>query len=84
MMKSGALVKIGIPAAQAAGMKRLRQVRAILEQHDAAVARLDAATNQRIREATMAPADGDESDQHTAEPSAPLPFSQAPPQDPSA
>ncbi len=49
-MTKSALVKIGVPSEQAEGMRRLRTIRAILEQHDAAVARLDAATQERIRE----------------------------------
>ena len=50
-MTKSALVKIGVPANQAEGMRRLRRIRQILEQHDAAAARLEAATNERIREA---------------------------------
>jgi hypothetical protein len=57
MTKSG-LVKIGVPALQAEGMRGLRKVRQILEQHDAAIARLVAATNDRIR-ATVAEGDGE-------------------------
>jgi len=50
-MTKSALVKIGVPSEQAESMKQMRRVRQILEQHDAAVARLIAATNERIREA---------------------------------
>lgn len=53
-MTKSALVKVGIPPEQAHSMRRLRRVRQILEQHDAAVARLDAATNERIKEAMAA------------------------------
>lgn len=49
-MSKSELVKIGVPPAQAEGMRRLRQVRQILDQRDAAVARLDATTQDRIRE----------------------------------
>jgi hypothetical protein len=49
-MTKSALVKIGVPSQQAQGMRRLRRIRQILEQHDAAQARLDAATMDRIRE----------------------------------
>jgi hypothetical protein len=52
-MKSD-LVKIGVPSEQAQSMRRMRRIRQILEQHDAAVARLDAATNERIKEAVSA------------------------------
>lgn len=49
-MTKSALVKIGVPSVQAESLKRYRQVRQILDQRDAAVARLDAATDARIRE----------------------------------
>jgi hypothetical protein len=49
------LVKIGVPSEQAQSMKKMRRIRQILEQHDAAAARLDAATNERIKEAVNAP-----------------------------
>jgi hypothetical protein len=49
-MSKSALVKIGLPSEQAESMKRMRRIRQIMEQHDAAVARLDAATNERIKE----------------------------------
>jgi len=49
-MSKTALVKIGVPSEQAQNMRRMRRIRQILEQHDAAVARLDAATNERIKE----------------------------------
>jgi hypothetical protein len=50
-MTKSPLVKIGVPPEQAQGIRGLRRIRQILEQHDAAVARLTAATNERIREA---------------------------------
>jgi len=50
-MSKSLLVKIGVPSGQAESMRQLRRVRQILEQHDAAIARLDAATQERIREA---------------------------------
>ena len=50
-MTKSALVKIGVPSEQAEGIRGLRRIRQILEQHDAAIARLTAATNDRIREA---------------------------------
>jgi hypothetical protein len=53
-MTKSSLVKIGVPAEQAHGMRRLRRIRQIIDQRDAAVARLDAATNERIREAMNA------------------------------
>lgn len=53
MTKSG-LVKIGVPSEQASGIRGLRRIRQILEQHDAAMARLIAVTNERIREAAKA------------------------------
>jgi hypothetical protein len=46
-------------AAQAQGIKGLRKIRQILEQHDAAIARLTAATNERIREAVTADDSGE-------------------------
>lgn len=46
------LVKIGVPSALAQSMKRLRTIRQVLDQTDAAVNRLQAAANQRIREIT--------------------------------
>jgi hypothetical protein len=48
---SDKLVKIGVPTIQAQGVRLQRRVRQILDQHDAAVARLDAATRERLREA---------------------------------
>ena len=50
-MTKSELVKIGVPPALAEGMKRLRRIRQILEQHDLAVARLNATTDERIRAA---------------------------------
>jgi hypothetical protein len=50
-MSKSPLVKIGVPSEQASSMRRLRRVRTILEQHDAAIGRLEAATHERIREA---------------------------------
>jgi hypothetical protein len=49
-MTQSALVKIGVPSEQAESMKKLRRVREILDQRDAAVARLNAVTEDRIRE----------------------------------
>jgi hypothetical protein len=49
-MTKSALVKIGVPAEQAEGMRRVRSIRSILDQHDAAAARLWAATQERLRE----------------------------------
>jgi hypothetical protein len=60
-MTKSALVKIGVPSGQAASMRQLRRVRQILEQHDAAIARLDAATQERIREVVNAGTDTDDS-----------------------
>jgi hypothetical protein len=60
-MTKTALVKIGIPSSQAESVRQLRRVRQIIEQHDAAIARLDAATQERIREAVTG-ADVEESD----------------------
>jgi hypothetical protein len=45
------LVKIGVPSEQAQSMRLMRRIRQILDQHDAAVARLSSTTNERIREA---------------------------------
>jgi hypothetical protein len=53
-MTKSDLVKIGVPSALAESFRHLRHIRRILEQHDAAVARLNAATNERIREAAIA------------------------------
>jgi hypothetical protein len=61
MMKS-ALVKIGVPSEQAQSMRRMRRIRQILEQHDATVARLDAATNERIKAVVIA----DDAEDHDA------------------
>lgn len=44
------LVKIGLPKKQAEGERRVRRMRQILEQHDAAIARVNAATNERMRQ----------------------------------
>lgn len=66
-MTKSALVKIGVPAVQAEGMRRLRRIRQILEQHDAAAARLEAATNERIREAA-AVVDGETPEETPADP----------------
>lgn len=64
-MTKAALVKIGVPSEQAESMRRLRRARQILDQHDAAIARLDAATAERIREALNA-ADEAETDETIA------------------
>ena len=47
---SNELVKIGLPRKQAEGERRVRRMRQILEQHDAAIARVNAATNERMRQ----------------------------------
>ena len=62
---SGELVKIGLPKKQADDQRRVRRIRQILEQHDAAMARLAAATDERLRQAVT----GDIAD---AEPELPL------------
>lgn len=62
-MTKSALVKIGVPSEQAHSEKRLRRVRQLLEQRDAARARLDAATEQNIREALA----GDDEESSPAE-----------------
>jgi len=49
-VSKSALVKIGVPSAQAESMKRMRRIHQVLEQHAAAAARLDAATTERIKE----------------------------------
>jgi hypothetical protein len=49
-VSKSALVKIGVPSEQAESMKRMRRIHQVLEQHAAAVARLDAATTDRIKE----------------------------------
>jgi hypothetical protein len=54
-VSKSALVKIGVPSEQAESMKRMRRIRQIMEQHDAAIARLDAATNERIKDVVNAP-----------------------------
>ena len=57
------LVKIGLPRKQAEGERRVRRMRQILEQHDAAIARVNAATNERMRQELAAPeSESDESD----------------------
>ena len=53
-MTKSALVKIGVPAQQASNMRVLRQVRQILDQNDAAIARIQASTQERIRAAMLA------------------------------
>jgi len=49
-VSKSALVKIGVPSEQAESMKKMRRVRQVLEQHEAAAARLAAATNERLKE----------------------------------
>lgn len=44
------LVKIGVSPQRADSERRLRRVRQLLDQRDAARARLDAATEQQIRD----------------------------------
>ena len=56
-MSKSALVKIGLPSEQAQSVKRLRHVRQLLDQRDAAVARIDATTADKIREALTAAED---------------------------
>jgi hypothetical protein len=51
-MSKSALVKIGVPAEQAAGTRLVRTVRQLIDQRDAAVARLDATLRQRLNELT--------------------------------
>ena len=68
-MSKSALVKIGVPPEQAHNMRLLRRMRQILDQRDAAVARLDATTQERIREAVNAEdhlADSEEQSPDTA------------------
>jgi hypothetical protein len=48
-MTKSALVKIGVPAQQASNMRVLRQVRQALDQGDAAIARVQASVQERIR-----------------------------------
>jgi hypothetical protein len=54
-VSKSALVKIGVPPEQAESMKLQRHIRQLLEQQDASIARLRAATNERIRELVNAP-----------------------------
>jgi hypothetical protein len=54
-MSRSSLVKVGLPPQQAESMKKLRRIHQILEQHQAAVSRLDAATNERIKEVVNEP-----------------------------
>jgi hypothetical protein len=54
-MSRSALVKIGVPPEQAESMRVQRQIRQVLEHQDATIARLRAATNERIRELVNAP-----------------------------
>jgi len=51
-MTKTALVKIGVPSAQAESLRRLRTVRQVLDQHEAAMRRLEAATLERLKEIT--------------------------------
>ena len=53
-MSKSALVKIGVSPEQAQNMRLLRRVRQILDQGDAAVARINATTQERLREALEA------------------------------
>lgn len=62
-MTKSALVKVGLPSEQAESIKGLRHIRQILEQHDVALARLTATTNERIREAVSG---GDNADTRDA------------------
>jgi hypothetical protein len=54
-VSKSALVKIGVPPEQAESMKLQRHIRQLLEHQDASIARLRAATNERIRELVNAP-----------------------------
>lgn len=58
-MTKSALVKVGLPSAQAESMKQMRNIRQVLDQHDAAIARLNAATAERIREIVTGHEDAD-------------------------
>jgi hypothetical protein len=49
-MTKSALVKIGVTSERAQGMRFTRSVRQLLDQHEAAMARLDAAFRERLRE----------------------------------
>jgi len=60
-MTKTALVKIGVPSEQAESVRFLRRMRQIIDQRDAAVARLDASTRERIREALLEEEAGAES-----------------------
>jgi len=52
------LVKVGVSSARAEGVRFARDVRAMLEQHEAHVARLDAALRERIRQRATAEVEG--------------------------
>lgn len=60
-MTKSTLVKIGVPPQLAGNMRQLRHLRQILDQGDAAVARIQASTAERMRAALAADAAGDES-----------------------
>lgn len=49
-MTKSALVKIGVAPEQAQGMQWMRRIRQLLDQGEAAKARIDAATQQKIRD----------------------------------
>lgn len=48
-MSKSALVKIGVSPTQAIGIRKLRQIQQAIDQGNAAHARIDAATMERIR-----------------------------------
>lgn len=66
-MTKSALVKIGVPSEQASSMKRVRRMRQLLEQHDAAVQRLTAALEEGMRQLVNADTAGDEEESSPAE-----------------
>lgn len=65
-MTKSALVKIGVPSSQAQSMKKSRRARQIFEQEDAAIARIHAATLDRLRELVNEP-DASEDEETPAE-----------------
>jgi hypothetical protein len=54
-MTQSSLVKIGVPASQAESVRLIRRVRQVMEQHDAAVARLGAELRARLKAITDEP-----------------------------
>lgn len=55
-MSKSELVKIGVSSARAEGVRFARDVRAMIDQHEAHIARLDAALQERIRQRATAEA----------------------------